>query len=850
MDLLGYDLNGLRDFTALGNESGERRITDLGIHGSLVRLAVDGDRWMGGRQAALAPHGKGKGWGPIGDPANRVFVRDLLCGLSTGAGDAHAEALVCLLDDFAGDAREAVFAVPDVPTFDEAARERLLSILDRSSKVRPTLLWRSIAAILGWLDEPFLSGGAQVREGMRVAVLSVMGDAVQVADAMLIREPWGNSDLWVPERDRTGAETSESFAGEQGPQLIAARMAGELGLDLEAVLRCTNAPWRAGVGAEPLFELVRKPDGGWRRLPDVAYPRTKPRREDVPEAFGKRLRDADAVLVEGPMVDNRAWMEIVFEALDLLGDPRLHQMPCDGVARGCLAAAQRSRIGKPVYYDFLPQLQINALVGDDPQFVELIPRNQRLRGGDVYRREAPGDFAISKGARRLIFYLFKEGFAKGRKAEADLPEEALEGHRIRVTVEQRPGQGFAQVRIGSDSFEALRRRPVQLDWARMEIVDEAPEEILRILKGEIGLRYPDSVTTPGHAIHWHPNHPQGSLLKQLEAYCHLPLLREGRIDAKAHEALQRIRERFSRPATPFFLAKRMRVPCRDRGSFRALNSDGSLPSATAFLSVPDAANATLDAALKKAAHELERLAARTDTHEHQGLMGDLVGFASWCFHRCPDLIVDVLADGYEGRAGVPIQHILLREGIGRVVHRPEQMQRYFAAVDARLAKVASLTSAEFSALGRVLGGCENASDLLSPHTADQILRETLDQLTSENHKDIGTAYKKKFKFALLMLAALLRCRRGRPAFLDPDSSPSASRLLQVLNHASERMARFRDTKQRHAVSSQGSTRQKHTATALRIENNLAIVSELVDLINKKGRDPNIIRKISDMEEDD
>ena len=850
MDLLGCDLNGLRDFTALGNESGERRITDLGIHGSLVRLAVDGDRWMGGRQAALAPHGKGKGWGPIGDPANRVFVRDLLCGLPTGAGYAHAEALVCLLDDFAGDAREAVFAVPDVPTFDEAAREQLLSILDRSSKVRPTLLWRSIAAILGWLDEPCLSGGAQVREGMRVAVLSVMGEGVQVADAMLIREPWGNSDLWVPERDRTGAETSESFAGEQGPQLIAARVAGELGLDPEAVLRCTNAPWRAGVGAEPLFELVRKPDGGWRRLPDVAYPRTKPRREDVPEAFGKRLRDADAVLVEGPMVDNRAWMEIVFEALDLLGDPRLHQMPCDGVARGCLAAAQRSRIGKPVYYDFLPQLQINALVGDDPQFVELIPGNQRLRGGDVYRREAPGDFAISKGARRLTFYLFKEGFAKGRKAEADLPEEASEGHRIRVTVEQRPGQGFAQVRIGSDSFEALRRRPVQLDWARMEIVDETPEEILRILKGEIGLRYPDAVTTHGHAIHWHPDHPEGSLLKQLEAYCHLPLLREGRIDAKAHEALQRIRERFSRPATPYIVAKRMQVPCRDRGSFRALNSDGSLPSATVVLPVPDAADATLNAALSKAADELARLAARANAHDDKALLGDLVGFASWCFHRCPDLIVDVLADAYEGRIGLPIQHILLREGIGRVVHRPRQFQRYFAAVDGRLAQLGKLTSAEFSALGRVLGGCESASDHLPARTADRILRETIDQLVLENQKDAGNAYKRKFKFALLMLAALLRCRHARAAFLDPNSSPDATRLLDVLDRASGRMVQFRKTKNQHFKSTQEFVQKKRAVDARRLDKNLEIVNELIDLINQKGRDPNIIRKIEAMEEDD
>lgn len=852
MDLQGYDLNGLWDFTAAVTESGDRRTTDLGIHGSLVRLAADRVRWIGGRQAALAPHGKGQGWGPIGDPDNRVFVGDILVGLSTKPAEAHADALGCLLDEFAGDAREAVVAVPDVAAFDEAARERLLSMLDRSSKVRSTLLWRSIAAILGWLDEPGLGGGAAAREDMRVAVLSLMGDGVHVADAKLVRGEGAHSDIWVPERYRTGAEACESFAGERGVRRIAERLAGELGLDLETVLRCTNAPWRAGVGAGPLFELIRRRDGGWRPVPGVADGWTMPRLEDVPQAFRERLRGADAILVEGPMVENGAWREAIVEGLSLLDGPRLYQMPRDSVARGCLAAAQRSRLGKPVYYDFLPQLQINALVGDEPKFVELIPRNQRLRGGAVYRHEAPGIFAISKGARRLTFYLFKEGFDRGRKAEVDLPEEASEGHRIRVTVEQSPGQGFAQVRIGSDSFEALRRRPVQLNWARMEVVDETREEILRILKGETGLRYPDAVTTPGHAIHWHPDHPQGSLslLDLLKAYCCLPLIRAGKVDAKVQQALHTIRERFSRPANPSFVARSMRIPCGDRGNFRALNSDGTLPSATDFFPVPDIAGVTLDAALHKAANELAQLLGLADGRRDRRLIGDLVGFATWCFWKCPDSIADVLADRYEERTGVQIQHILLREGMGRVVHRREQLERYFAVIDSRLGVPGGLTLAEFSALGRVLGGCEHASGLMPTLTADRILRETLSQLASENNEDIGRAYKRKFKFALLMLAALLRCRRNRPAFLDPDSSRDASSLLQLLARARERMEQFRDTSRRRANTSQGRARQKHAATARRLDSNLEIVKELVDLINKKGRDPNIIRRIEEMEEEE
>lgn len=854
---LGFDLNGLWDFVAEGDGDGEPILKDLGIRGSIIRLAADQPdterphRWIGGLQAALAPHGRGGGWGrEIGAAESRVFWTDVLNAIASNTlTPAQSEAVSVFLDGLVDEPTSAHVAVPDAGSFDEPARDRLLRLLSQARRLRATLLWRPIAAILGWLEEPVDRRSFQPAPSMRIGVLSLMGGGIQFADAKLIREGWREGDLWVPERSVAGLEARRGLGGsvvvEHGRRDIASKMRE---VD-QATLSAANTPWRAGVGQRPGFELVRLPNRSWRRVPDSAMPKITISQHDVPEEFRERVAAAEVLIVEGPMAGNASWVEAVLQAI---GVPRVPTYGADNglVARGCLEATIRTLAGRPVYYDFLPQLEINALVGGEAQFVELVPKHKRLLGGSVYRGAAPGEFSIGKGATRPIFFLFKEDFPKGRKAEVDLPEEAEREHRISVTVEQAPGQGFAQVRVSSESFEALRRRPIELDWSVMELVDTSKEEILESLSGQGGLAYPDAVSTSGHPFLWYAGHPKGDLREQLQAYIDRPLLRSGGVDQNGREALQKLRERFSRPETPSYAARKMGLACDEQGSFRALDSDGRLPEPKGEFQVPPGAEGLLSAALAKAGGELKQVLAHRRLREDDKLLGDIVGFGTWCFWRCPAPIVDLLIEKYAGQSSVPLHHILSREGLGRVVHAPEDLVSYFDAVDEKLKDERKIVSSEFASLGRVLGTSADAAAILRAETADLILEDTSDQIAAENDEPKETAYKRRFKAALLMLAALLRHRRIRRNFIDPEDGAIGETLVSRLAAASTRNEQFRKDEERLRDRRSGSEAAKHNAAARRFERNAEILRELIAMIHGEGSDPNIIRKIEEMDEAD
>ncbi len=200
------------------------------------------------------------------------------------------------------------------------------------------------------------------------------------------------------------------------------------------------------------------------------------------------------------------------------------------VARGCLEAARRGREGQPIYFDFLPQLQINALVEGRPQFVDLIASGERCQGGQVFRAPAPDRYAVNPGASQFAFWLFMEDREHGRKAEVPLPETADRHYALTVEVSQTPGQGFAEVTISSPEFDALRRSPIRLNWAKMQEIFETREHILEEMGRQSGgLAWPETAVLRGHPEHWSETHWRDSLLALLAAYRREPLVRDGAI---------------------------------------------------------------------------------------------------------------------------------------------------------------------------------------------------------------------------------------------------------------------------------------------------------------------------------
>ena len=484
----------------------------------------------------------------------------------------------------------------------------------------------------------------------------------------------------------------------------------------------------------------------------------------------------------------------------------------------------RSRLAKqhsrhqPIYFDFLPQLQINAMVGEAPQFVDLIARGARCPGGQSFHADAPGTYVVDKGATLLTLWLFKDDFERGRKAEVELTVTPDRRYPLSVSVEQTPGQGFAEVHISSSEFDALRRSPITLTWGRMKEIDRTREEILEVLRSSssIRLRWPNTAVQQGNASPWLKRNSRGDLIALLASYRAGPLLRHVRIDPDGRELLGILRRRFSS---------------------RPLNSDGSVPDSMTGPGVraKDAA-AQLDQALSKLEKDLADLQYRFGQRIERRVLGDILAFASWCFWRCPPGIADVFLGVYEGEYSHDINHTLLCEGVARVVSTPGQLRRYFKALERRLKGKDRISTAEYAGLARVLGTSDEAAVVLNGALADRVVEATVRTITGEFEKDIDTAYKKLFKTALLMLAALLRHRKVRPEFLDPDEDTAAQELLRTLELAEERNLDFVACSDR-------------LAAVRRFRANADIIVDLKDFIYREGRNPNIIVHINAIEEE-
>ena len=851
--LIGVDLNGVNDRLGRLEEDGKEECINLGVRSSMIRLIGQKERWLAGMQNEFAPHGRGPGWGRIGSSDNRVEVLKMLELIRDSEPDERIRhAVTSSLPGLVGDSELAVFAVPDIPAYGEHFRDRYLRLLNLVVGLRPLLLWRPVAALLGHIaNAPQQFRASMPRDtGSQIAILSLMADGIHLSLLSLEEDDGGS--LLVPQRKKSGQWVCASFRGDILVEDARSRLAQQSFLSVEDIESSAISPWLFAVGEKPQPELVRLTSNrGWMKLPNLDFRPPSPNKMDLPDDFLNTLCEAQALIIEGPFAGNKVWCEDVKAALTgRVPLPEvIETLDISTVALGCLEAARRHRCGQPIYFDFLPQLEINAMVGNAPQFVDLIERGARCRGGEPFVADAAGVYVIDEGATRLTFWLFKEDFERARKADVELPIEADRRRDLSVSVKQTPGQGFAEVQISSPDFAALRRSPIILDWASMEEVDRSRDNILRELEdqSQTGRRWPDTDVKPGHPLLWLDSHPKGDLLEQLAAYRATPFMRNGVINPDASAQLKTIRERFSKSDTPSFIGPKLGLDVEERGNFRALDSNGELPKPTSILQIPERTEQELDETLSKCEEDLAVL------QRHFGVgatkvLGHIVGFASWCFWRCPPSIAEVLLGTYEGKYAYSINHILLREGVARVVWERHQIERYFLALESRLARIGRITAAEYAGLARVLGTSDRAAGILGPALADRIRDLTERTIANENEKGIEKVYERRFKAALLMLATLLRHREARNNFLDPATN-AVRQLLSELDRAKHRNYQFAKRKNQSASHVKGTERVKWLAAARRFHNNAEIIAELTEYIHFKGRDPNIIRRIDMLDEE-
>ena len=839
--LIGIDLNGVDDRLAVAVADGRPECVELGVRGSLVHLLAE-QRWIAGRQNEAAPHGRGPAWGQIGSAEHRVELLPLFEHLRTAeAGKREADAFASALPDLTRGNGLAVFAAPDVPDWGEAFRDRYLRLLTHAKGPRPLLLWRPVAALLGHLADR-LEGP---EDGETVAVLSLMADGVHLA---LLTLEFEGVSLPVPVRRQAGVAAGSSFRGDRLIKDAFRRLGTMSGLPQDDLRASAWAPWRLAIGAEPRKELLRLAEyRGWRALPELDHRPPVPDGSDLPAEALHLLGEAALLLVEGLFAGNTAWRDSV---LDTLGQrialpAQIECLAAPTVALGCLEAARRDREGQPIYFDFLPQLQINALVEGRPDFVDLIASGKRCQGGQVFRAPAADRYAINRGASQFAFWLFKEdfehGLEHGRKAEVTLPETADRRYALTVEVSQTPGQGFAEVTISSPEFDALRRRPIHLNWAKMQETSKTREQILEEM-GKLsggGLSWPETAVLRGHPTHWSETHPGGSLLALMEAYRQEPLVRNAAIHEPTWALLKQLRQRFSAPMNPWFGKKNFPEKTFVIGQ-RALCSDGTIPEPVGGLTVPSGAEQELDRTLAKLDMDMAALQHAFDPQSEQKLLGDVVGFAAWCFWRCPPGIADLLLDTYNGQTQYKVNHVLLREGVARIAGDRNRLKRYFAAVEWRFKTVDALTAAEFAGLARALGTAPEAAAMLEGKLANRLLAEASTELEAENRVPKEVAYKRRFKSAVLMLTALLRHRQRRREFLDPESR-RGKQMLSLLKETTKRNRQF--------AGEHRAAQPKWFPAAERMERNAGILDELRKFIRLQGTDPNLIEQIQAIQDD-
>jgi hypothetical protein len=193
----------------------------------------------------------------------------------------------------------------------------------------------------------------------------------------------------------------------------------------------------------------------------------------------------------------------------------------------------------------------------------------------------------------------------------------------------------------------------------MQTVDETRDEILAELQRKKGLAFPDTGIVPGHPLHWHPDHPKGSLTGQLSAYLGAPLFAGRTVDAAAFEALSELAERLSKPDRPSFLARQMGLECSEILPARAVDSNGAIPSArdgVDGVTPQSGAGPLLAETLEKAAGELAHCAGRVGPQTAE-VVRELVRLLTWSFWSCPDTAVDLLLETLRGRTALPVQSV-------------------------------------------------------------------------------------------------------------------------------------------------------------------------------------------------
>jgi hypothetical protein len=748
---VGLDINGWRDYGCRdwsaedpGAPAGPPVTLDGGIYSVIVE---HDDMLVGGPQAILSPIGRGQGWSDIGAASKRRMLAghwsDLMADTAGPGFDrdirAAAQALSRLAD-------QRIVCMPDHAGMREAQQNRLLDALSGARERRPVLLWRSVALVLGLLDGGDLPDATA---GMRIACLIHGGDGIE-RQYLVLRRLADHQDRLAPERAGAGDVCCPSLG--LGPLLLRADEAvGAANRDLRETR--TDPPRMA---ADLLFreaplhgeEIVRRINSNWLKLRtprDFVLP-------DMADDLAELSVEADLVVLLSPLAERHR--DLLGPALAARGHWPVIVADPDTAARGALFAARRIELGIPHYLDRLDQISLIVMRGQQPVFEDLIPTNAIVPGNREYVSKPITSMLWTAGMAEVRFYI-RKGPREIRHWVTPPQAAPNRNEKLEIQLRQMPAQGWASLSVTAVDWEPLRRMPILLNWTTLEVDPRAEAEILASLERPRPA-VPNRVHYAAHIGLWDVSSRRPGLRRALERF------RRGDPDAVAALAA----------AAAASFRHSIRHPDGPIGPFYAVGTDGELPeeldasTSQRFFDVVERVGDDLLRALKRPTGTLKNNHA--------------LRFLTWIFAACPPGVQAEVLGAFEAVLG-GTRHPLLGppggmtvvvHGLGRVVTEKDIVRRFVPLICGRLADK-RLMAPLASLLSRPLA----TPKVLASLDVDAIatdLRGVLQRQAKAG--SLGNDY----KYALMVVAGLLRVREEDPWALTKDRSAAATGLAEDL----------------------------------------------------------------------
>lgn len=436
------------------------------------------------------------------------------------------------------------------------------------------------------------------------------------------------------------------------------------------------------------------------------------------------------------------------------------------LARGAARVAEAWRADRDGYLDTLPKLEMLVTRRGEPHWEDLTsqdptdPAARYVRGG----REVPWTpkgsiMKVGRGVPQLELLVHREGSRTVRESSTRLPRPPKSTTSVTLQVFMNPGQGSPRIEVHPEPHDAFGGVRVSLDWRHARDTHKSPAE------AEAKLPRTNPPINPRRASQalWEGSTWPGkvSFINQANVSTALEnmLDHDGRPLSTLAEFLKLASKEFQRPAE--------KAP---KPHTTAVDSDGKLAADAGRYAVFEATQALIDEALT-GEHG-------SDTHDAALRCAGYISADSIIVHRAIMNRLELAA------LGGGINDACLTAA-GNCLRDPLDIARFInLAVRAAQLGNSTLNNNWLRTLTRPIQYREDALQHVNSSNALRLAVECVEVF--EDNLRLGKP-KQLFRNAALCIVYLLRRRRYDDAFVDPESD-FARRVTNAFTTASDRIA--------------------------------------------------------------